>query len=72
MTIGMTVPSQPSYSTHEHDFRNVSLTLTRSMKWRLARIEAEVCIDLCRVKPLFVDMYVVVYGIKLLIPRVHE
>ena len=72
MTIGMTVPSRTSNSTHEHNFRNVTLTFARLMWWCLTRNEVAVNIDLCQVEPLFIYMYIVINSVKTLIPRIHE
>ena len=72
MTIGITVPSRPSDSTHEHNFHRVTLTFARSVWWCLTRNEVEVRIDLCHVEPLFVDIYIVIHFVRMLFLRIHE
>ena len=68
----MNVPSWMSDITDQHNLFNVTLTSARSMWWCLTWNEVEFCIDICYVEPLFIDMYIVIYCVKILIPRIRE
>ena len=72
LTFGMAIPSQPSHHTHEHDFRDIPLTFTCSIRRCLVRDEVVVCIDIGHIEPFFVNMYVVVHIVKLLSPWIHK
>ena len=72
ITVGMTVPSWPSDSTHEHNFHNAILNFSSLMWWCLTSNKAEVHIDLCCVEPPLVNIYIIIHCVKTFIPRVYK
>ena len=72
LTFGMAIPSQPIHLTHEHEFRDIPLSFTCSIRQYLVRDEVVVCIDIGHIEPFFINMYVVVHIDKLLSPWIHK